>query len=240
MRIADFVITAAFVSGLAGPAFAQSSSNVIPPATVPANNGPIDDHWFASAYLGPSFGQGGTSAFDNVSNLDINNNNIGINFGGEIGYVFYGGIGAEFMANYEPNFLLEDTLLQRRPNVSNYMFNVIAAIPVDTDHRFRPFVSGGIGAVAMHSTIFTVDPALTNANIATLGTTTASHSSFGWDLGGGVYAFNGPWGLRADLRYFKANTDNNLADGTVQGVFFERELSGLSFWNANFGVAFRW
>jgi hypothetical protein len=53
-------------------------------------------------------------------------------------------------------------------------------------------------------------------------------------------AFNGPWGLRADVRYYKASTDNNLLNGTLAGVVFQRQLSGLSFWNANFGVAFRW
>jgi hypothetical protein len=89
------------------------------------------------------------------------------------------------------------------------------------------------------STVFTVVP-VPGANLNTLATTGVSGTEFAWDLGGGLYAFNGPWGLRADVRYFKASTGNNTSDTTLNGLFLHRDLSGLSFWNANFGVAFRW
>jgi hypothetical protein len=239
MRIADFVITAALVVGVSGTALAQNSNN--------SNNTSGFDpegHWFASAYLGSNFG-GPNSTVQNLANLTNNSDidtgsNASINFGGEVGYVFNGAYGAEFMANYSPNFELGNVLLVRRPGLATYMVNGIAAIPIHLgDTRFRPFVSGGVGAVQLRSEIFTIDPT-TNPNVNTIGTTTENGSRFGWDLGGGLMIFNGAWGLRGDVRYYKATTENNISDTTIGGLFLHQELSGLSFWNANFGVAFRW
>src|SRR5262249_3794344 len=175
----------------------------------------------------------------NISGDEIETGSkMSINFGGEIGYVFGGFVGAEFMANYSPNFELSDTLLQRRPSVSAYMGNALFVVPTHGEHRFSPFVSGGIGAVHMRSTIFTVDPGTTNVNINTLQTENIGGTQFGWDIGGGLFAFNGPWGLRADVRYYKATTDNNISDITVNNIFLHPELSGLSFWDAHFGLTF--
>jgi len=252
MRIADYVIAAAVVAGLSGPAAAQSTTTAGQPAPQPATNGQSSTtttpttpstysdigNWFASAYLGSNFSPGGSSAFDTNLELDTGSN-TSVNFGGEVGYAFSGMFGAEFMLNYSPNFELNDTLLQRRPRVATYMANGIAAVPIGGDHRFRPFVSGGIGAITMRATTFTSEPLL-GTDVSTLDTTRNTKSRFGWDLGGGVMAFNGSWGLRGDVRYYKATTDDNLNDGTIEGLFFQRELSGLSFWNANFGIAFRW
>jgi hypothetical protein len=240
MRIREFVITAAVAAGLSGTAFAQS------PAQVANTQIETADHWFASGYLGSNFGSGGSVALTNLNNGNTTNgteidrgSQVSINYGGEVGYAFGGRFGAEFMANLAPNFELSDTLLQRRPSVSAYMFNAIALMPTRGEHRFSPFVSGGIGAVHLKSTIFTVDPGATSVNINTLTTQDTGGTQFGWDIGGGLFAFNGPWGLRADVRYYRATTNNNN-DITVNGIFLQRELSGLSFWNANFGVAFRW
>jgi hypothetical protein len=223
-----------------GQAFAQA-----PAATPvsPSSSAPYSDHWFASAYLGTNFGSGGGTELLDNNGVEIDNNNGGsttsVNFGGEVGYV-WSGIGAEFMANYAPNFELSNALLDRRPKVSSYMFNGIYAIPVGTEHTFRPFVSGGVGSVHISADIFTIDPT-TVLNIATLGTERVSGNRFGWDVGGGLMAFNGPWGLRGDLRYFKATSDNTVVIGETIGDQFLREgLGGLSYWNFNFGVAFRW
>jgi hypothetical protein len=223
------MMTAAMIVGLSGTALAQSPATTHPESP---------DSWFASAYLGSNFGGGNVN---NVTNIDIDTGSTAsINFGGEIGYAWAGTFGAEFMANHSPNFELSDVLLQRRPSVSTYMVNGLAAVPIGAEHRFRPFVSGGLGGVTLRSTIFTIDPTKTSANINTLGTTTTSGTRFGWDVGGGVMVFNGPWGLRADVRYYRATTDNNSTDNTIEGVFLQRQLSGISFWNSNFGVAFRW
>ncbi len=238
MRVADFVITAAVIGGLSGTALAQ------PPSNAPAGySGPeTEGHWFASGYLGSNFG--GPSA--NVqTNLNVSNVGSGssasINFGGEIGYVWSGAYGAEFMANYAPNFEIGNVLLAQRPGVATYMANAIAAVPISIGNtRFRPFVSGGIGAVQVRSTIFVAVPSATAPSGTALATESDNGSQFGWDLGGGVMIFNGPWGLRGDVRYIKATTQNTLTDTTIRGIFLQETLSGLSFWNANFGVVFRW
>ena len=87
--------------------------------------------------------------------------------------------------------------------------------------------------------------------------TGASQSKFGWNLGAGASAFGGgPVGFRADIRYFRAvsssNVDNVLTDDiledAVDGILETSTtdrltrglLSGLSYWRANVGVAFRW
>jgi len=236
MRIAHFVITAAVLGGLPSTALAQASQ-------APAGSGPeTEGHWYASAYLGSNFG--GPSA--NVqTNLNLPNVESGssasINFGGEVGYVWSGAYGAEFMTNYSPNFAIGNALLAHNPSVATYMANAIAAVPIRIgDTRFRPFVSGGIGSVRLRSTIFVLEPSATTPSGAALGTTDTGGSRFGWDLGGGLMIFNGAWGLRGDVRYFRASTNDNPTDNTVAGLFLQQSLSGLSFWNANFGVAFRW
>jgi hypothetical protein len=52
------------------------------------------------------------------------------------------------------------------------------------------------------------------------------------------------WGFRGDVRYYATNSHNtdvfdlnNIGDGSD---FTQIELSGLRFWKANAGVAFRW
>jgi len=235
MRIADFVITAAVLGGFSGTALAQVSH-------APAGSGPeTEGHWFASAYLGSNFG-GPSATVQTNTNLNVESgSSASINFGGEVGYAWAGAYGAEFMANYSPNFELGNVLLAQRPKVATYMANGLAAVPIHIGNTgFRPFVSGGIGSIQLRSTIFVIEPSTTTPSGAALATTDANGSRFGWDLGGGLMIFNGPWGLRGDVRYFKATTENNVSDTTVGGLFLHQGLSGLSFWNANFGVAFRW
>jgi len=226
------------VSNTSNKAFAQA-----PPATpiTPSSSGAYSNHWFASGYLGTRFGGGNESDLQDALGVDIENgSNTSVNFGGEVGYV-WSGFGAEFMGNYSPNFELNNALLQRRPNVSSYMFNGIYAVPFSSNTAAHPFVSGGIGTVRIRSTVFTIDPTTTLLNINDITTERASGGQFGWNVGGGLYAYNGPWGLRADLRYFKATTDDNPVLGeTLHDEFLRVALSGLSYWNFNFGVAFRW
>ena len=96
----------------------------------------------------------------------------------------------------------------------------------------------------MNSTIFVTSPLLAIATNA-IGTETVSGSRFGWDLGGGVMAWSEKnWGFRGDVRYYRTTSNNNdvldlnnIGDGSV---FSRVELSGISFWKANAGLAFRW
>lgn len=78
----------------------------------------------------------------------------------------------------------------------------------------------------------------------------SSQSQLGGNIGGGVMAFQGNWGFRADVQYFRAFNDNNVTNATglttgsgsqtgTNGVFGS-VLPGLDFWRANVGLAFRW
>jgi hypothetical protein len=47
------------------------------------------------------------------------------------------------------------------------------------------------------------------------------------------------WGVRGDVRYYRARTDDNLS-GSATDEFFQSVVSGLSYWNATGGVSYRW
>jgi hypothetical protein len=78
--------------------------------------------------------------------------------------------------------------------------------------------------------------------ITTIETAAADGSRFGGNIGGGVMGFSGRWGFRGDIRYYKTSVDNNVnvIDNTPESIFAQEVLSGLAFWKANVGVAFRW
>jgi hypothetical protein len=93
----------------------------------------------------------------------------------------------------------------------------------------------------LRSTIFVLDP--TNApDINAIGTISADGTRLGGDIGGGIMGFAGKWGFRGDVRYYKTSVDNNvdLTDLGNGNLFTQGVLSGLAFWKANVGVAFRW
>jgi hypothetical protein len=241
MRLADFVITAAAVAGLSGTALAQTPATAPPAPTNPvANTGynSTGDHWIASAFVGSNFGSGRTG---NLAGIDTDSNSTSINFGGQAAYLWGGYVGAEALVDFAPSFEINNLLFQDNPTVNTYMANGIAAVPIGSENRFLPYFSGGIGAVQMRSTIFTADPA-TAVGGAAIDTLSASGSRFGGDVGGGIMGFSGSWGFRGDLRYYKTSVDNNvdLTDLGNGNVFTQSVLSGLAFWKANVGVAFRW
>ena len=249
MKLSGFVITAVLV-GLSGPAFAQSGS-AQPSATNQVTNQTITNTsdnprgWMASGFIGTNFGSGRSTRVDLSDIEDLNtNNSTSVNFGGQVGYLARGVIGGEFLADFSPGLgSFNNVLFERNPNVNSYMFNLIAVAPFGHAHSYDPYISGGIGAVTLNSTIFVADPTR-NPNLA-LATETASGSRFGWNLGGGVMAWSEKnWGFRGDVRYYA--TGSNNADGVldlnnIDEVEFTRlELSGIRFWKANAGVAFRW
>jgi opacity protein-like surface antigen len=256
MKLAGFVITAVVV-GLSGPAFAQGGSGQPTAANPPANqavaNTSSDDvrSWMVSGFIGTNFGSARNNSVDlsAIENLNTNNS-TSVNFGGQVAYLGGGVIGGEFLADFSPRLgTFNNALFAQAPDVNSYMFNLIAVAPFGHAHSFNPYFSGGIGAVTLHSTIFTSDPTVTpHTNdingISAIATESVSGSRFGWDLGGGVMAWSERnWGFRGDVRYYKTganNTDvfdpNNIGDGSV---FSRVELSGISFWKANAGIAFR-
>jgi hypothetical protein len=251
MRTAGFV-TIAVVVGLSGPAFAQTGSGQQSAANPPvgqATTNPSSDNprgWMASGFIGTNFGSGRSTSVNLTAIEDLNtNNSTSVNFGGQVGYLARGVIGAEFLADFSPGFgIFDNALFQQSPDVNSYMFNLIAAAPFGQVQSVDPYVSGGIGAVTLHSDIFTLDPTRT-PNINAIATESVSGSRFGWNLGGGIMAWSEKnWGFRGDVRYYKTTSGNNdvldlndIGDGTV---FTRLALSGISFWKVNAGVAFRW
>ena len=253
MKLRGFVITAVVV-GLAGPAFAQTGSGQQPAANPPASQAvavvtPADDNprgWMASGFIGTNFGGSRKSNVDLalIEDLDTNTS-TSVNFGGQVGYLARGVIGGEFLADFSPGLGGFDNLLFKNPpNLNSYMFNLIAVAPFGHADSYDPYISGGIGAVTISSTIFTVDPTRTT-NLNALATDTINGTRFGWNIGGGVMAWSEKnWGFRGDVRYYATNSHNTDAVFDLNNIdeveFTRLELSGIRFWKANAGVAFRW
>ncbi len=170
MRLGIFVITAAVAAGLSGTAMAQEGS--AQPVTQPAapivpvvvqTTGPANtsygsntgDHWVASAYVGTNFGSGRNNDLDLV---DTNGGSTSINFGGQAAYLWGGYVGAEALVDFAPSFELGNVLFEKNPLVNSYMANGIVAAPIGSNNQYLPYVSGGLGAIQLRSTIFVLDP----------------------------------------------------------------------------------
>jgi hypothetical protein len=250
MKRAALLITAVVV-GLAGPAFAQGSgqtTTTYKPAPQPASSSSTTSrNWMASGFVGANFGSGKSDDAPLANLEDFDTNGSSFNFGGQLAYLGRGVIGGEFLMDFSPGTgTLNNVLFESSPDVNSYMFNLIAVAPFGHAKTFDPYISGGIGAVSLNATIFAVNPSvnplIANTNLASQD---VSGSRFGWDIGGGVMAWTPKnWGFRGDVRYYKTSSNinedfdiDNIGDGNV---FARAELSGLSFWKANAGIAFRW
>jgi hypothetical protein len=176
----------------------------------------IPSHWLASGFVGSNFG----ASHDDAS----------VDFGGQVGYLWNGVLGAEFLADFAPRFNINNALLTQNPDLNSYMVNAIGAVPF-LDGQLQPYVSGGVGAIQLRSDV----------NLGG-GATSANQSKAGGDIGAGLMGFAGNIGFRADVRYFRAFTTDEVSTSasTPEEVFAQGLLSGLDFWRANFGVAFRW
>jgi hypothetical protein len=207
-----------------------------------------------SGFLGTNFGSArNTTRLELVDLESFDTSTTSANFGGQVAYVAGGHFGGEFLADFSPSTsTFNNVLFENKPSLSSYMFNAIAVAPFGYAKTVDPYISGGVGWVNLHATIFTIDPSLVNANaigtgqnLNAIGTESVTGSRFGWDLGGGIMAWTEKnWGFRGDVRYYRTtsnNTDvfdvNNIGDGKT---FTSVELSGVHFWKANAGVSFRW
>jgi opacity protein-like surface antigen len=184
--------------------------------------------WTAAGFIGSSFGTGGQSAAAN----DVNGS---LTYGGQISKM-YGHWGAEVIADFGPTYKINSLALSEHPEVNAYMANALGIWNTRFQSRVQPYVSAGIGTIQMHASVL---PA-----VALTGSTTNTkvwENRFGWDVGGGVFAFAGrAIGLRADVRYFSANNSSDSPNDSPAQRVSSALLSGLSFWRANIGVAFRW
>jgi len=247
MRLADFAFAATVVAGLSGTAMAQTPASTQTPATqpvavaVPTTSTANANHWVASAFVGTNFG---SSTRDTLLDVFGDNNRTSINFGGEAAYLWRGRVGAEGLVDFAPSFSMDSLLFQDNPTVNTYMLNVIGAVPRGGENNYFPYVSGGIGAVQLRSTIFTLATAavVNPTPITSIDTVSADGTRFGGNIGGGVMGFSGAWGFRGDIRYYRSTSNNNidLLTDTPEGIFAQEVLDGLSFWKANVGVAYRW
>ena len=182
----------------------------------------------ASGFVGSNFG-GATS--DRSADL-----------GGQVAYMWKGVIGAEALADFAPSFKIDNLALAEHPRANSYMANVIFAIPLGGESQFVPYISGGVGAVQLQTTVFNL--ALANASglagTPAAGTSDGDQVKLGTNVGGGIMGFAGTVGFRADVRYYKVPTETTLQSTSAVGLFTEGLLSGLNFWRANIGVAVRW
>lgn len=235
MRTSLGVIAAAALIA-AFPAISSAQNQTPPPAPPPAPapaqpapppskievNDATASQWMASGFVGSNFGAAA--------------NNASVEFGGQLAWLYRGAIGAEFLADFAPNFRLNNTLLADNPNVNSYMVNVIGAVPIGgSEARVQPYVSAGLGGVQLRSDMINIASAVS-------ATTPANQMRFGGNVGAGVMAFSGNVGIRADVRYYRAFTNNDLTTNTSTpaDVFAQNLLSGLDFWRANLGIAVRW
>ena len=184
----------------------------------------------ASAFIGSAFDTSG----DVVNENDVTNS---LAWDGQIGYLWRGRVGGEFMASFAPSFGF-DTLnlfLEDNPRVNTYMANVVGAVPFGTDHQFRPYISAGVGAITLRSTVFT--------DVSEINTASTNLSRFGSNIGGGLMIFAGHVGVRADVRHYTTSASNNiphLIQGESPTDISRALLAGLEFWRTDVGVAFRW
>jgi hypothetical protein len=183
--------------------------------------------WFASGFIGT---QMDTSA-NLVSENDVTNS---IAWGGQVGYMWRSKIGGEFLASFAPSVGFNNAFLADNPHVNAYMGNVIGAMPFGRDGRFRPYISAGLGVITLHTDVF--------ADVKGINTISASDSRLGSNIGGGIMAFAGRWGVRADVRHYAATSSNDvvLVGGASPGDLTSGLLSGLEFWRTDVGVAYRW
>jgi len=225
---------------LAAPGFAQTTTTTTTTTTDSATGQPVVT---PPPPLPPDTDRDG----DNLPNEFIIGGFVGgsfarnalqtaVDFGANFDYLHNGAFGVEFLAGFAPKFKL-DRLAGTDSDLNNYVFNVIAAVPVGEFHAVRPFLSGGIGALTLSQGTTTSTSTVVNTTAALF---QPSETHFGGDIGGGLMAFTGAVGIRADVRYFSSigHKNANQPSGAVPGTLLS-VLDNTSFWRANVGLAFR-
>jgi Outer membrane protein beta-barrel domain len=241
MRSVNWLLAAAMVSGLSGTAWAQTSTpppTPVAPAIAPADDaGLTRSHWLASGFVGGNFGSINNDAF----NVD---NSRSFDWGGQIGYLWRGVVGGEFLANFTPSFGVDTlgVLVNDNPHVNSYMANAIGVLPLGAKAQFQPYISGGFGGIQMRFANGIVGSGIIVNGVVVADVTNSSVSQTGWgeNVGAGIMAFAGKVGFRGDARYYHANTFNNLDATNLANQVTKSLLSDLNFWRADVGVAFQW
>ena len=102
---------------------------------------PTQSRWTAAGFVGANYGASATGS--------------SVDFGGQLGYLYRGIIGGEFLADFAPRFNVANAFLADRPNVNAYMANVILAAPFGTEAAIQPYVSAGVGGIQLRSNMLT-------------------------------------------------------------------------------------
>src|SRR5689334_2554666 len=176
-------LATAFLATWVSTASAQSPAPASAPAPTPGGEA---TSWTAAGFIGSYFAAGGNAPAAN----DLNGSPT---FGGQLGKR-WGHVGAEFLAEFAPKYKIDSVALSEHPAVNSYMGNVMGVWSTRAENYVQPYVSGGIGAIQMRTSVL---PA--SALIASTSNVDVSQSRFGWDVGGGVFAFAGHnVGVRGD------------------------------------------
>jgi len=237
MRSVNGLLAAVMVSGLAGTAWAQTPPPTpAAPAMAPADTvGQARSHWLASGFVGSNFG----SANNDLVSVDRSRS---FDWGGQVGYLWRGVLGGEFLANFTPSLGINTIgVLFDNPNVSSYMANAVAALPLGAQAQFQPYISAGLGGIQMKFPNGIIGSGIVvNGVVTNVTTSSVSQTGGGSNIGGGIMAFAGKIGVRGDARYFHANSFSSFDATSFTNLVTQSLLSDLNFWRADIGVAFQW
>jgi opacity protein-like surface antigen len=141
-------------------------------------------------------------------------------FGVSAGGMGAGIVGGEVDFGYSPRFFGNQNDFGNN-TVIDVMGNVIVGIPLGgtSGAGVRPFVTGGVGLIR------------TQIDGGTVFKVSSSNNQFGWNAGAGLMGFFGDhFGIRGDIRYFRAFQGDTIST---------LDLSQLHFWRLSAGVVFR-
>jgi hypothetical protein len=216
-----------------------------PPAPVVVVEEKATPYWIVTGFIGSSFSSGALNQTPLANRLlDTNTVDGGLAGGAQLARFWGSYVGAEILADFGVS-QTTSRFLSTDPNLNSYMLNAIVKAPFGGVGRFEPYISGGLGAISMRSSTFTLvgDTTITGNLIPTLSTVNTTQTKFGTDIGAGFFAFANKWGIRGDVRHYRASTfdQDKLQNGpTFADDYTQSLLSGLTFWRANLGIAYRW
>jgi hypothetical protein len=236
MRMSAYVFAAVLTAALPHAAAAQSQATTAAPASVPPGTdgklfGTTLSHWTVAGFVGTNSASFGKVTTDPTAT-----------FGGQIGWLWRGVLGVEGIADVAPSLKVANNVgLFEDPRTSNFVGNIIAALPLGGDGQFQPYISGGWGYMQMHATVSNsfLFPQPAGSPIP-VGTTVGDAHRMGNDIGGGFMVFHGLIGLRVDTRRYKGDGGTTVNATTPVGQFIEGKLTGIDYWRTNIGVALRW
>ena len=174
----------------------------------------------ADGFIVPFFGVnfGGDSGRDFGNAFDESQFNYGVSIGWMGGGIF----GAETDISYSPDFFGKSDV--GGSSLLTFMGNLMIGVPFGGQSGFgiRPYGVAGVGLV--------------RSDVDSFGDVlSVEENQFGWNFGGGVVMFFGNhFGVRGDIRYFRAFDELDFSDFDL-----EDPVSTLDFTRGSIGVVFR-